>query len=1158
MEQDQYDLRRKRAAQLDAKAAKKLIAVARCYDETVMNAFLQTDWGTTVVAFDRKNTLNLSSAKLKASLAINKAIAANLQADIQELRVFLATLASSNPSTPSIPANPHAFLMTGAKLHIKECGIANEASADELLSAVLKQLNEEDSRRKPFDRHKVAMWLRMIYFVALHMENTFQERAADFSNVEFQVKFKQDQDWQLLAPTPRLHVYQPSSSPFTSHEVQKFSPVPAWRLAFEHWLNSLRGVNGETLTLPTWLASMVLSSVIMGGLLSLARLKTFMALLCDENKPIPHLALCQAPYVTFRFPQSQGEQVQRWLLDPVTELLLHRRPKGSIATPSLKDCHIAILAILEPGLKRLRSKPSQSHHAAPSSMTELVRSAQAFWYTQASPIDLKIMERKVITQSLSEKTLHHWFESPVDHDHTKHGQPPKVHNLEDDPNVQTSGQSSHSRALDDQCIDFPWISKLNDLLENSTPEHALTELAKLRRHATVLPAQRVYLDWIESLLQRSKGNTRRFKLATIHRYARVLIPELVMHFTHLDLKAMTLDELTACYTDILEEAPYFIPQYVRDLRTGLHDFHRFIRKKFAKSSSWQTPRIFHEDALLEIVDCNPISTEDFLKARARLVRPSASRIEVNRMELAWIVMTLAFRLGLRRQEIFGLEVRDIACFEHLELLIRPNSHRRLKTKNSKRILYAELFLTPDECKVFRAWLKRCEHRDPQSLVFDLPNGESWIPNSSEQTSERIIKALSDTVGRKAKLHQLRHSFACWTYLALRVEEYPEILTLFEHLPQTHQILSAGSSLKKALFGQALTSSRKYAYAIASLMGHGSVVVSQYSYIHINDFIYHGLGHRAAQTLKTQTLISLGGLPTSSSYRRFNAESRARFLMDMLRAARESSKASTSNATVLIGHKHKSRQQTKPAVVTYRRDLPSATTTKLNLEAEVMACQDFLYQQALESLTPETHYKTGGNQTKEQADRWMKQALAITAELKLKTFKSSNDKKLQFYLPSIPQKADPKLWGNELLRRLDAAMKFNPSLTLEGAKMFHLRFNASKSDVVFKRETDRESFITFMKWLRLLEIPDSQIEFVVRKDRIPSGRQPIDETWLPLWSEPLIPFKPSKVTAVAPPVRQFAASYADWLGVRLLDAKGNSWPAVTQALTYLCMVVATFK
>lgn len=497
--------------------------------------------------------------------------------------------------------------------------------------------------------------------------------------------------------------------------------------------------------------------------------------------------------------------------------------------------------------------------------------------------------------------------------------------------------------------------------------------------------------------------------------------------------------------------------------------------------------------------------------------------DLDDVKVAKLVMTLAFRGGLRRMEIFGLRLIDVSSIKHLELMIQEHLGRRLKTKASRRVVPIRFLMTGEERRELRQWIQRRQLEETNvscsEYLFALPaRGTPKV--SSEIASDRIIEALCHATKRpKTKIHQLRHSFGTWFYIALRAPDYPGIESFLEGAPLTKRFILQGGRLRKILgIGSAITS-RTYAYAVARLLGHSSPLVSLGHYIHTSEYLHYHVVLNEAQLVPRESLLGVGKIKLPRGGRLL-----ARGISFYLEHVRR---------------QHAAASDLSPK----SPPLPKKTAGRKPVTSPVQwlplrSMHGFLDQCATSSRSvSEIAVSTGI--PPEQAEALILAAQELVTMLKLPAIGSSQ-------LPDLPfPRTDSELaWETNIESRLKRAFALSAEKTKAGL-MTHLRqFTQPKGDVVFRGRKEREAFDTYTAFLQLLELRDLQIEVV---------RRSLDDNQVPSWARRRLKvFGRYTIRRVNPAVVNKTKSYDSWVGLHIKD-KYLARPLLTHSLMLLAAI-----
>ena len=202
-----------------------------------------------------------------------------------------------------------------------------------------------------------------------------------------------------------------------------------------------------------------------------------------------------------------------------------------------------------------------------------------------------------------------------------------------------------------------------------------------------------------------------------------------------------------------------------------------------------------------------------------------------------LILTLAYRCGLRRSEVLMLELTDVLVGYPAELLVRPTAARRLKTTSSTRRMPLEALLTKDEMAELRQWFKtrksdEAEQSFSRNLFALKEKNQIFIP------ADTLIKLLHQTMRDVTKdgslrFHHLRHSFSSTAVLklmasTLKNKEWAQLVPAgFEN----H--LAESAAFRNRLYPNDQMT-RRDAWIVAIMLGHSGPDVSMEHYTHVLD------------------------------------------------------------------------------------------------------------------------------------------------------------------------------------------------------------------------------------------------------------------------------------------------------------------------------------
>lgn len=246
------------------------------------------------------------------------------------------------------------------------------------------------------------------------------------------------------------------------------------------------------------------------------------------------------------------------------------------------------------------------------------------------------------------------------------------------------------------------------------------------------------------------------------------------------------------------------------------------------------------------VDANLITHADFARitelfVTASPIRTAALNDHTDMPMLARLIVTLGFRAGLRSHEAWGLQLCDlVGTHRAVELIIRDNAIRTLKTLNAHRRLPLHVLLSPDELDELLQWRDRVQKfaHSNQTPLFALDKHRNQRrPPDKARVFAHVSAALeTGTQDPSVRFHTLRHSAASWWLMALYSHHYGAPQAELNLCPDSLQWVSDNATaLHRAFLGiDEITPS--IFYAVARNCGHASPETTLHSYIHTLDIV----------------------------------------------------------------------------------------------------------------------------------------------------------------------------------------------------------------------------------------------------------------------------------------------------------------------------------
>lgn len=259
-------------------------------------------------------------------------------------------------------------------------------------------------------------------------------------------------------------------------------------------------------------------------------------------------------------------------------------------------------------------------------------------------------------------------------------------------------------------------------------------------------------------------------------------------------------------------------------------FHRFQEEVFQADS----------------FDFGPI--HQYTKPRARLIGKQTYKLLIQKLKVMSqlepaeehhylslrLIYTLAYRTGMRINEILGLRLKDIEGLKDFSIWIQPYGSKKLgnlqqlKTDSARRILPVYCLLNDEEKNLFHDYIvqQRLSVK-PSSYLFHLWNSSARLPTHSVT---KPFKLIMDELFEEHdySFHAFRHSAANNFALVLNVEDLKVVQKFVDFSEEN--IVYMRQQLLRTFTGQ-----DKW-FLIAHLLGHIDPTETFRSYLHLTYFM----------------------------------------------------------------------------------------------------------------------------------------------------------------------------------------------------------------------------------------------------------------------------------------------------------------------------------
>ncbi|WP_200882492.1 tyrosine-type recombinase/integrase [Halomonas sp. TG39a] len=376
-------------------------------------------------------------------------------------------------------------------------------------------------------------------------------------------------------------------------------------------------------------------------------------------------------------------------------------------------------------------------------------------------------------------------------------------------------------------------------------------------------------NWCKKLMQKGGRVKSKLVASTAETYLSTIARPLVAHSQSFgDVQAASADQWEALYENVLNSAR--TPASRAKMQNRLADFHHFLVDSFA------LPHIDFVSANAEKqrVDVNIITPAEFRRALA-LIESSQQPERFRTMQM--LALILGYRLGIRRSECAGLQIKDVAylfdndAFDG-EIIIRSNDYRKGKSHSATRRLPLWL-LMPEERKELIDWVKRRKgeittQQVTKQLLF-CRSGNGRLLLEDKALFKPIQTALKTVSGDNTlRYHHLRHSFVTFTLMRLLERVPGELLPGAWALDDHRNIAMPNTDIDiSSLAGLAPQDrpSRKRLWQLALWAGHASPDETLSSYTHSLDWILgQALCERFNPTLNIDQQFVLLNFPTKTA------------------------------------------------------------------------------------------------------------------------------------------------------------------------------------------------------------------------------------------------------------------------------------------------------
>ena len=452
----------------------------------------------------------------------------------------------------------------------------------------------------------------------------------------------------------------------------------------------------------------------------------------------------------------------------------------------------------------------------------------------------------------------------------------------------------------------------------------------------------------------------------------------------------------------------------------------------------------------------------------QLVTPAQSE----RRTIKRLMLTIAYRCGLRRSEVLMLDRVDLLLEHPAEILIRPTSSRTLKTPSATRKLPVHALLSSDELTDLKVWLasrKRQEEkgRFSRHLFASKATNQGAIPE--DKLLEELHALMREITGDVTiRFHHLRHSFACHMNTTLMSSHMCKPNPIYALLPQSEEAMAQCVAMRENLYRNS-NMTRRDLWAIATLLGHSGPDVSLEHYIHTFDIGLAWYLDQSDVAPKATAVIQASGRDRTTAHRHQGA-------MGM-----------HGWANHLWEKAHKAIHKPNPIAID---EPPQVQSSNLNISLTVAGIENIWSYLFLNQTQSKSAYQLVNRQKEDapQVDRLIHNALYLRS---MKLSAKSQTPRHRFLEDPLQLGKDgsPKGWLacpikptgpndkkalEKMLVQFEEIMQRDPELSLGVLRYFAEHAHPRLSGIHFENPDEAQEAINCLHWLKKLGLNNQEL------------------------------------------------------------------------------------
>lgn len=299
-------------------------------------------------------------------------------------------------------------------------------------------------------------------------------------------------------------------------------------------------------------------------------------------------------------------------------------------------------------------------------------------------------------------------------------------------------------------------------------------------------------------------------------------------------------------------------------------FHKFLdlHKKISIDIDYDNIDLYVDSS--KGVNAIVLETSMFESAKSAII----NNTDNNRLsEIRYLMLVIAYRMGLRRNEIRQLRICDVRftrTMGHMELF--PDGYGFSKSLAARRNLPIHDLLSADEYEQLLSWWqkRKVECTNLSDPFFTANVNDEYLINVNN-TFDFVVSTLRKvTSDDRVKFHSLRHSFATNFLLLFESERLPSLRKHLEIEKGEAFFNVPGPRYWKTL--NASESSRRLLFQLANIIGHTKPLTTLHHYIHSVDLVLFHYMKLCIPYVTKSTLCNLLGLSSSQLFDRLTKSS----------------------------------------------------------------------------------------------------------------------------------------------------------------------------------------------------------------------------------------------------------------------------------------------